>query len=615
MKTRLLIWRNPQYLGLAIIGALSLILGLAMQNLFPGWQFVNEPVHSSMEAFGALAAIIMSFFLLIREWEEADGKTLMIAMGFLSMGMLDVFHAVSPTGSGFVLLRSLASLMGGFFFALVWFPVVKRLEPHPKWLPWVVMSASVILGSWILAFKETLPAMLYQGEFTIAAKAINFIAGVLFVAAAVRLMIDFHNSGKTEYCTFSCLALLFGISSLTFDYSRPWDALWWFWHILRMTASIVLLGWLASKHKSGVDRLRSALDKQKQVEKELTKMSSRQQAILAAVPDIIMEVDTNDVYTWTNQAGFDFFGYDVLGKEAAFYFEGEQETRAAIPLFKGLEDIVYFENWQRRRDGKKCLLAWWCRVLKDGQGNFAGSLSTARDITEIKELEQQKADFYAMLTHDLKSPLISIMGYADLLEGMADTFSADTMDMIKSIRSSGERLTRLVEDFLSVSKMDAGAFALNVASYDIGQTLKETYAGFEKVFQEKGLVFNTEIADVLPKVKIDQKLVQRAVFNLLQNAVNYTQSEGRITLKAEPIREKGGDFILISVADTGEGIHAEEQDKVFEKYYRSPKTSGVKGTGLGLSIVKAVAEAHGGRVELESEAGKGSTFKLILPLD
>jgi PAS domain S-box-containing protein len=139
----------------------------------------------------------------------------------------------------------------------------------------------------------------------------------------------------------------------------------------------------------------------KQAEEALRALSSRQQAILAAVPDIIMEVNNDKVYTWANQAGIEFFGGDAIGKEAAFYFEGEQETYNVVqPLFNGVENVIYVESWQRRKDGQKRLLAWWCRVLKDENGNVAGALSTARDITEVKRAEEALMKSEA-LYHDL----------------------------------------------------------------------------------------------------------------------------------------------------------------------------------------------------------------------
>ncbi|MFH0988637.1 MAG: PAS domain S-box protein [bacterium] len=130
------------------------------------------------------------------------------------------------------------------------------------------------------------------------------------------------------------------------------------------------------------------ITEQKRTEDALRALSVRQQAILTAVPDIIMEVDNNKIYTWANQAGREFFGNDLIGKEANFYFEGDQNTYDVVqPLFGGIENVIYIESWQRRKDGEKRLLAWWCRVLKDVNGNTIGVISTARDITDSKLAE------------------------------------------------------------------------------------------------------------------------------------------------------------------------------------------------------------------------------------
>ncbi len=134
--------------------------------------------------------------------------------------------------------------------------------------------------------------------------------------------------------------------------------------------------------------VRSYRDRYEAAER-LRAVSSHQEALLSAVPDIVMEVDNNKVYTWANQAGLEFFGEDVIGKEAAFYFEGEQDTYKTVkPLFYGNENVIYVESWQRRRNGQKRLLAWWWRVLKDEGGQAIGALSSARDITERKQAEE-----------------------------------------------------------------------------------------------------------------------------------------------------------------------------------------------------------------------------------
>jgi PAS domain S-box-containing protein len=132
------------------------------------------------------------------------------------------------------------------------------------------------------------------------------------------------------------------------------------------------------------------ITERKRAEEAIQALSLRQEAIIAAIPDIIMEVDNNKKFTWGNRRGLEFFGEDVIGREASFYFEGKQDTYNIVkPLFNGDESTYYVESWQRRKDGKKRLLAWWCRVLKDEDGNVRGALSSARDITERQQAEEK----------------------------------------------------------------------------------------------------------------------------------------------------------------------------------------------------------------------------------
>ena len=127
----------------------------------------------------------------------------------------------------------------------------------------------------------------------------------------------------------------------------------------------------------------------KQSEQWMRELALRQQAILAAVPDILMEVDKDKVYRWANHAGLEFFGEDVIGREASFYFEAGQDTYGVVaPLFSGREDLTYVESWQRRKDGETRLLAWLCQSLRDEAGNVVGALSSALDITERKQMEE-----------------------------------------------------------------------------------------------------------------------------------------------------------------------------------------------------------------------------------
>ncbi len=141
---------------------------------------------------------------------------------------------------------------------------------------------------------------------------------------------------------------------------------------------------------TSVENLQREISERKKLEEDLKKLYLHQQTLLDAIPDIIMEVDKNKIYTWANQPGIKFFGKDVIGKAADFYFVREQETFDKVqPLFNGSNDLIYLESWQKRKDGQERLLAWWCRVLKDTQGNVSGALSSARDITEIRQAEEE----------------------------------------------------------------------------------------------------------------------------------------------------------------------------------------------------------------------------------
>jgi putative nucleotidyltransferase with HDIG domain/PAS domain S-box-containing protein len=150
-------------------------------------------------------------------------------------------------------------------------------------------------------------------------------------------------------------------------------------------------------------------------EAKLRALSARQEALLAAIPEIVTEVDRHKVYAWANKAGLDFFGDDMIGREAAFYFEGEQDTYAKVePLFRGDENTIYVESWQRRKDGQKRLLAWWCRTLKDSRGRVIGALSSARDITEQRRAEDEQRASYAKIRQ-------AVSGAINALGLMAET--------------------------------------------------------------------------------------------------------------------------------------------------------------------------------------------------
>jgi len=270
---------------------------------------------------------------------------------------------------------------------------------------------------------------------------------------------------------------------------------------------------------------------------------------------------------------------------------------------------VYFT----RRDGTLLAVSFVSSPIFE-DGVFTGTVVSFQDITERKDIERQKNDFYAMVTHDLKSPLSVIQGSADLLLHInKDAVDPDTITLLKNVRLSSKRMLQMVNDFLTVSRLEFGKLSLNEKLEDITGMFSELPDEFEQPLGQKGITLNIRVPDNLPRMVCDRVQVHRAVTNLVQNAVHYTNSGGTVSVTAENAVDEGKELVVVSVSDNGPGIPVEDREKVFEKYYRSARTSGLKGSGLGLAIVKAVATAHGGRVELESSEGNGSTFRLFIP--
>ena len=268
-----------------------------------------------------------------------------------------------------------------------------------------------------------------------------------------------------------------------------------------------------------------------------------------------------------------------------------------------------------RKDGTRFLAEVSAAVFTDREGRQRASV-IMRDITERKALERQRSDFLAMVTHDLKSPLTAILGYSELIKDECERRGDEGVrEMAEAVEQGGHKLLRLVEDFLTVSRMETENLELKKAPADIREVLEKVEEDFYLQAKNSGIALSVGLPQgPMPQPYIDRPQVERLLGNLVQNAINYTPTGGSISIGAEESVMGDRRYIKVSVSDTGRGIPKEEQGKVFSKYYRSSRTAGIKGSGLGLTIAKAIAEAHGGWIELESEQGKGSTFSLFLPV-
>ncbi|HEY3347377.1 MAG TPA: PAS domain-containing sensor histidine kinase, partial [Nitrospirota bacterium] len=251
----------------------------------------------------------------------------------------------------------------------------------------------------------------------------------------------------------------------------------------------------------------------------------------------------------------------------------------------------------------------------DGSGNLTGLLKVFADITEEKKLERKKADFASMVTHDLKSPLTSILGYSDLLLAEPESLKEGDRVFIKSIRSNGARLLGIVEEYLDFAKVEAGVMSLSLAWVKPSSIVFEAAAELGFQAAEKNIRIMEEIPEGLEDFEVDREKMVRVLTNLISNAVKYSPEGGKVFISGRSLVQEGShSCIEISVSDTGYGISEHDIPHIFERYYRTTQTSGIRGTGLGLSVVKSLVESHGGSVSVTSKLGVGSTFTIRLPV-
>ncbi len=385
--------------------------------------------------------------------------------------------------------------------------------------------------------------------------------------------------------------------------------------------------------KHTLENLKQDVTKRKEMEENIKKLSMRQQALLTAIPDIIMEVDTNKIYTWANEPGIDFFGKDVIGKEADFYFVREQNTYNVVqPVFDGSEDVISVESWQRRKDGQERLLAWWCRVLKDAQGNVIGALSSARDVTErnlaeeeIKrlneELERRVLErttqleaankeletFSYSVSHDLRAPLRSIDGFSHaLLEDYQGKLDATGKNYLERICKATQHMGNLIDDLLKLSRVTQSEF--NYQSVDLSKMVQSISDIFQKNNPNNNMKMTIQKGIV---VQGDPHSMQIALTNLIDNAWKFTGREKHPRIEfGATLRENEKIFFI---RDNGVGFDMSYVGKLFGAFQRLHTVDEFAGTGIGLATVQRIIRRHGGKIWAEGEVGKGATFYFTLP--
>ena len=234
-------------------------------------------------------------------------------------------------------------------------------------------------------------------------------------------------------------------------------------------------------------------------------------------------------------------------------------------------------------------------------------------LEQARAAEQLKSQFVSDVSHELRTPLSNIRLYLDLMRrGKTERYET----YLRTLNRETDRLVVLIEDLLAISRIDAGSVVPYPVQFDLNTLARGLVEDRRRLFADRGLKLEVLLKERLPKVNADERMISQVVANLMTNALNYTPAGGKVRLKTQIERDVSNrEWVVLSVADDGLGIEKDEQEHIFERFYRgkASRKMGTPGTGLGLSICKEVVERHGGRITLQSSPQRGSTFSVWLP--
>jgi PAS domain S-box-containing protein len=339
---------------------------------------------------------------------------------------------------------------------------------------------------------------------------------------------------------------------------------------------------------------------------------SRLTAILISTADAIVATDAQQRVLLINPAAAQAFGLDpqeCVGQpyEEAMTHEG---VRRLFERALNIDHSFTDELTVHPEEGATQTFYANIAPVRAAGDLTLGHVAVMQDITTLKELDKMKSEFVSVVSHDLKTPLTAIRGFADLT-AMTGTLSEQQRDFIARIKDITREMATMISDLLDIGKIEAG-IEMEQVPCSILSLAEEVISNLEFRAQEKKISVDLEVAEAVPEVVGDPNRLKQVLMNLVGNAIKYTPEGGQVWVRIGP--EDGR--LITAVKDTGIGIAARDQKQLFQKFYRvrTEQTAHIEGTGLGLAIVRSIVEHHGGRIWVESEPGKGSTFVFSLPL-
>ena len=356
-------------------------------------------------------------------------------------------------------------------------------------------------------------------------------------------------------------------------------------------------------------RLEKVSENLQQLNKQIAKRESGMQTIFSAMHDALLVVDSKRHVILANKTFRKLFAVPEIPEGTPLL-----EIVRDATLDKVIDDTLDRGGPVRSElplDGSQLELD--AVATRNNAGEITGALVLFHDITELKKMDQVRRDFVANVSHELRTPLSILRGYIETLLDSPETSREEFSRILGVMERHSKRLDLLAEDLLTLAQLESANPVLQLGKVDLSRFFGEIIRDWEKKLANKHLNMIADVAPELPSICADRARLQEALYNLLDNAVKYSCEHGEIRLQARQRDEQ----VVLSVSDNGIGIGKEDLPRIFERFYRVDKArtaENIRGTGLGLAIVKHIAQLHGGHVEAESELGKGTTIRMVLPI-
>ena len=363
------------------------------------------------------------------------------------------------------------------------------------------------------------------------------------------------------------------------------------------------------KRKSEVDTLTNVIGimtgELKQKLNQVDRQRREIEAILQHMNDGILAFDDKGRIMHLNPAAKEMLG---LQNERTF-----DEIFKKLNVEINMEAILYLANWtaseQRVNVGDRIVNIFFA-PYKDENDLSSGIIAVVQDITEHVKLDEMRKEFVADVSHELKTPITSIIGYADTLQD-GEYDEETTKKFLNVISQEGRRMSNLVSDLLTLSRYDTNKVQKEVTEFDLGELAKKCQEKLRIEIEKKKQNVECYVTADVPPIKADKAGIERVILNVLSNAIKYTEEHGSIKIYVGFVYNDA----YIKIIDNGIGIPKEDLERIFERFYRVDKarTREMGGTGLGLSIAKEIIEQNNGSIDIKSEYGKGTEVVIRIP--